>query len=143
MPCERNTPIFTTRVAHKSWRDVKYPMLFGMGPVSWLSFRHLHPNICTRVGLGVKCYIHKWNALHSALYYLSHPCFISLGIMAQNNPSRLQKTPLRHGYPLENKECQNLNALGNSVPKSPQTKVCALVIIISAHKMFAIFVTKI
>ena len=52
-------------------------------------------------------------------------------------------TPLRQGYPLYNIECQIPDALGNSAFESPHTEVCAPKILISAHKMFAIFVAKI
>ena len=57
---ERPSDFYHTRVAHKSWRDVKFPMLFGMGPVSWLLYRYLHPNIYTGwVGCEFQCSPHE------------------------------------------------------------------------------------
>ena len=62
-------------------------MLSGMGPMNWLSFRYLHPNIYTWVGLGVNFNVHHMKyALHSALFFFSPPHIIFLGIIAQNNP---------------------------------------------------------
>ena len=58
--------------AHNNIRDVKFPMLFGMAPVSWLNPRFLHPNILTWVGFGVKFNVHHIKyALHSTEIYLS------------------------------------------------------------------------
>ena len=59
----------TPKRAHKSLRFVNFPMLFGMGPVSWLLLRNLHPNVHTRVRFGVKFKVHHIeSALHSTLY---------------------------------------------------------------------------
>ena len=97
---ERPSDFQHTRVAHKFWRDVKFPKLSGMGPVNKLLLKFLHPNICTQVGLGVKCSVHHMKyALHSAFCFFSQPPFISLGITAQNNPSKAHNDSIETRIP--------------------------------------------
>ena len=71
--------------AHKYLRDVIFPMLFGIEPVSWLLYRALHSNIQTRIGFGVEFNVrHIKYCCIAAINILSHPLFISLGRMALN-----------------------------------------------------------
>ena len=60
----------TPKGAHKLWRFVKFPMLSGMRPVSWLDWRSLQPNVRTQIRFGVKFKVHHIkSALHSTLYF--------------------------------------------------------------------------
>ena len=84
---ERHSDFYHTRAAHRSWRDVRFPKMSGMGPVNWLYCRYLHPNVCSRVGLEVNFNVHHMKyALHFALCFFGQPPSISLWITIQNNP---------------------------------------------------------
>ena len=86
---ERHSNFYHIRVAHKYWREVRFPMLFGMGPVSWLSNRPLHPNMYTGwVRSKFQCSPHMLCIAFYSLFfphYSSQPPFNFLGIIAQNN----------------------------------------------------------
>ena len=97
-------------------------MLFGMGPVTLLLNRFLHPDIHTRVEFGVKFNVH-----HRLLFIL---LVIPRSSIWEEHlktiHSRLAMTPFRQGYSHENKGCQVPNALENVASKSlGTTKVSA------------------
>ena len=73
-PHEESLQFLTPKGAYKYWRFVKFPMLFGMRPVSWFPEKDLHPNVRKRVRFGVKFKVHHMKyALHSTLYFKVPP----------------------------------------------------------------------
>ena len=73
---ERHSDFHHKRVAHKYWRDVRFPMLFGMGPVSWLLYRYLHPKIYTGwVRCEFQCSPHEVCIAFCSLFFLSTPLY--------------------------------------------------------------------
>ena len=144
MPCERDTPISTTQGFLTSLEEMSdFQCCLGWGP-SVDSEIDICTQMYTRVGLGVNLNVHHMKyALHSTLCFFSQTPFISMEIIVQTILKWLPKTLLRQGYPLYNIECQIPDALGNSAFESPHTEVCAPKILISGHKVFAIFVAKI
>ena len=69
--CERHSDFYHRRVAHKSWRDVRFPMLFGMGLVNKFPLRSLHPNTTTAwIRSEFQCLPHEVT-LHSIVSFFS------------------------------------------------------------------------
>ena len=144
MPCERDTPIFTTQGLLTSFEEMSASQCcLGWG-LSVCCYIDICTQIYTRVGLGVNFNVHHMKyALHSALCFLSHPPFISLGIPAQINPFKAHNDYIETKIFTWKLRMLIPNDPGNSSSASRHTEVCAPKIIISAHKMFAIFVAKI
>ena len=70
----RHSDFYHTRVAHKNRRDVRFPMLFGMGPFSSLLDRSLHPQIYTDwVRSEFQCSPHEVCIAFCSLFFKSNP----------------------------------------------------------------------
>ena len=73
--------LLTPKGAHNFWRFVKYPMLFGMGPVRWLLVRSLQPKLRTQLG-SVSNSKFTTSSLRCILLFIIkslHQCIFSMG----------------------------------------------------------------
>ena len=117
---ERQSNFLTQKWAHNSWRDVKFPMPSGMGPVNRLLKRSLHPYTHTRRGgFSVKLNVHCMS------YALLLFFFLLIPHSSTREEWDIQWLHWDKGTHITKKGCQIPDAFRNVASKFPHTEVCA------------------